>query len=216
MPRAYGLAPVLLPDDLKHTALARHHITPTRRGNRWWHRPDSRKIPQGTYPGLFGRVGPRATAKILEARTVTPSRRRRLRRETTTTSSAANKTASIATRQATSLERIGVRWRTFQLPGNSTRLAFGTSSTGRWMIGNDFIFPDRPHELPPMQTLHGKYVQPAPAGAWCLGMAVKKVQAGTIEKVLTTGVRRTAREAPFPTASTRIIAVRPIHSRPQR
>jgi len=53
-------------------------------------------------------------------------------------------------------ERIGLRWRTFQFTRQFDAIRFWDCFDGRWMLGNDFHFPERPNRLPRMRPLPGK------------------------------------------------------------
>jgi hypothetical protein len=54
------------------------------------------------------------------------------------------------------LQRIGLRWRTYQFARQFDAIRFWDKFDGRWMHGNDFHFPERPKDLPRMQPLPGK------------------------------------------------------------
>lgn len=51
------------------------------------------------------------------------------------------------------LERIGMRWRTYQFIYQYDAIRFWDKFQGRWMLGEDFIFPERPAGVIPMQSL---------------------------------------------------------------
>jgi hypothetical protein len=62
------------------------------------------------------------------------------------------------------LDRIGIRWRTYQFIRQFDALRFWDKFEGRWMLGNDFHFPQRPNDLPVMKSLPGKsYLKRPPA-----------------------------------------------------
>ena len=54
------------------------------------------------------------------------------------------------------LYRVGLRWRIFQFARQFDAIRFWDKFDGRWMLGNDFHFPERPKDLPRMQPLPGK------------------------------------------------------------
>jgi hypothetical protein len=51
------------------------------------------------------------------------------------------------------LDRIGVRWLTYQFIYQYDAIRFWDKFQGRWMLGADFIFPERPAGLIPMRSL---------------------------------------------------------------
>jgi hypothetical protein len=53
-------------------------------------------------------------------------------------------------------ERVGRRWRTFQFSRQFDAIRFWDNFDGRWMLGGDFHFPERPKDLPWMQPLPGR------------------------------------------------------------
>ena len=51
------------------------------------------------------------------------------------------------------LDRGGLRWRTYEFARQLDAIRFWDKFQGRWMIGSDFHFPERPAGLLPMRSL---------------------------------------------------------------
>jgi hypothetical protein len=51
------------------------------------------------------------------------------------------------------LDRAGTRWRTYQFARQFDAIRFWDKFEGRWMIDNEFHYPERPKDLPSMKPL---------------------------------------------------------------
>jgi hypothetical protein len=51
------------------------------------------------------------------------------------------------------LDRIGIRWRTFEFERQFDAIRFWAKFDGRWMVGDGFHFPEQPKDLPLMVSL---------------------------------------------------------------